>query len=316
MRKGISLRSGGVLALLALIALLLSAYVPAQKIKSPTLRITKPSEGQTIRAAQVQVQAKVSNFKMNVKAIGQTNESGRGHLNYIVDNVPLVRTAKTSIEIAGLAPGQHKITVELNNNDRSPISPPVQVSVNFNYELPAKPSKLSKDAIVVPSPTPTPPPTPVPTPTPTFSQQRTNVVAFLRQLHQLENNFDDASESANLAQKLADGDSLQQNAALNTLLAQLEGYQRQVSELAVPSGLVELADLKNVELQGVAKLQRLLQEIRSAIQAGNEQQLDLAVTQWAALENDPTVAQAEKLHVDLLAKFNIPDKEVDYRRRQ
>ncbi|MBI2857706.1 MAG: hypothetical protein HYX90_01400 [Chloroflexi bacterium] len=165
-------------------------------------------------------------------------------------------------------------------------------------------------------PTPTPLSTPTTTPTPTFQQQRQLSVSFLRQLNQISNNLEGALESANVPQKIASGDLLQINAAITTLALQLDGFQRQVTELAVPAGMVDLAEIKGAELRAAEKIRQLFQGLRAAIQNGDRNEIQRAVFGLGQIENDPGIERPNKLQETLLAVFNIPDNEVNYRRQQ
>ena len=66
--------------------------------------------------------------------------------------------------------------------------------------------------------------TPSPTPTPTFEQQRAKVVQFLKQMNQASNNFDDTFMTSGFEEKYGSGDFSQMDAALSTILSQIEGF--------------------------------------------------------------------------------------------
>ena len=160
------------LGLLIGLAALLSSAVSAQSAKAPSLLITAPVNGGVESKNDVEIKFKLSNFKLDAKAIGGTNKAGSGHILIIVNGAEVTRTAKTSIKIAGLDPGEHTVAAILNNNDRSPIAPSVEAHVSFKYQKPAKPGKPSSGTIQLaatptPRPTPTSTPTSTPTPTPT-----------------------------------------------------------------------------------------------------------------------------------------------------
>lgn len=157
--------------------------------------------------------------------------------------------------------------------------------------------------------------TPTPTPTLSFQEQRTRVVQFLKQINGARNNFDDASKSANIDRKISSGNVLELNAALTTVMQQLEGYQRQVSDISIPSGISELAELKAANLAAAAKIYQAFQQVRSAIQSGNAAEVQRAVQFMRQLSSDPDYNRSDEIEKTLLARYNIPDPEVNYRRR-
>jgi len=73
--------------------------------KQPSISIAAPKSGQTLSGAEVEIKVKVSNFKLDAKAIGGVNKAGSGHLSLLIDgtavdlsegNGPLPRTASPS----------------------------------------------------------------------------------------------------------------------------------------------------------------------------------------------------------------------------
>lgn len=172
----------------------------------------------------------------------------------------------------------------------------------------------------------------------TFQQQRDAAVGFLRQMNQASNNLEDAFTAANVADKLASppaasvprqwrpftaaklGDKLtggtvhQINAALTTLTQQMDGYQKLIAELTPPPEVADLAALTAAEQKSVVKFQEVLQQLRSGIQAGSEAKIAQAVQRLAFLDLDPDFKKPAELQQAILARFNIPDAEVSYRR--
>ncbi len=112
---------------------------------APTLKITAPTGGGTgIVPGNITVTVEVTNFQL-VDKLGQANVSGQGHLHYFLDvdapttpGQPAVTapgtyaaTASTSYTWPNVTGGQHKFSVELINNDHTPLVPPVVASVNL-----------------------------------------------------------------------------------------------------------------------------------------------------------------------------------------
>jgi len=111
---------------------------------APTLTITGPTGGGTgIVPGNITVTVQVANFQL-VEKLGQANVPGQGHLHYFLDvdapttpGQPAVTapgtyaaTASTSYTWPNVTSGQHKFSVELINNDHTPLVPPVVASVN------------------------------------------------------------------------------------------------------------------------------------------------------------------------------------------
>lgn len=109
--------------------------------QTPTVKITAPSNGATLRAGDVTIRADVSNFNV-VDKQGQSNVTGEGHLHFYMDVTPIPSAAgqpaipantsaawahvsATSHTFNGVPPGTHTFTVQLVNNDHTPVVPAV-----------------------------------------------------------------------------------------------------------------------------------------------------------------------------------------------
>ncbi len=110
---------------------------------SPTLTIVTPTEGAMIAGSNVTISVNVANFNL-VDKLGQANVPGEGHLHYFMDvdpptapGVPAITavgtyapTTATSYTWTNVSPGVHMFSVELVNNDHTPLVPPVVAFVN------------------------------------------------------------------------------------------------------------------------------------------------------------------------------------------
>jgi len=104
----------------------------------PDLTITSPADGAVLRAGDITISVRVSNFKL-VPEYGQPYVAGEGHLHYymgvggpavpgssgVLAPVSYVPTTATSYTWVDVPPGVHTFSVELANNDHSPFIPPV-----------------------------------------------------------------------------------------------------------------------------------------------------------------------------------------------
>jgi predicted lipoprotein with Yx(FWY)xxD motif len=131
-------------------------------IAAPALSIVSPSNGATVPAGDLTVNVKVDNFNV-VDKQGQPNVSGEGHVHFYLD-VPAPTTpgqpaippsgawahvSGTTFTFTNVTPGTHTITVQLINNDHSPLIPIVTAQATITVTGPA----------VTPPPTVNPPPT-------------------------------------------------------------------------------------------------------------------------------------------------------------
>ncbi|KDE54538.1 hypothetical protein EI28_00320, partial [Methanoculleus sp. MH98A] len=137
--------------------------------------IVEPMEGANVTAGNVTVSVNVTNFTL-VEPTGQENAPGEGHLHYYLDApVPTnesepaipetgeyVVSANTSYTWENVTAGEHNLSVQVVNNDHTPIIPLAADTVNVT---------ATEEVNVTPTPTVnvTPTPTVNVTPTPTVN---------------------------------------------------------------------------------------------------------------------------------------------------
>jgi plastocyanin len=114
---------------------------PAQ---SPTLQIVEPGSGNRFSIGNLSITVKVDNFTL-VNQLGKANVAGQGHIHYFMDvDAPttpgkpavtaagtFVPTTDTSYTWTNVGGGSHKFSVELVNNDHTPLSPPVVQNISI-----------------------------------------------------------------------------------------------------------------------------------------------------------------------------------------
>lgn len=112
------------------------------EIGPPQVVIISPKGGATIPAGDITVTIQASNFNI-VDKLGQANVSHEGHIHYFLDvDAPTTQgqpavtaagtyaaTAATSYTWKNVPAGTHKLSVELINNDHTPLNPPVVATV-------------------------------------------------------------------------------------------------------------------------------------------------------------------------------------------
>jgi hypothetical protein len=131
--------------------------IPATPLPRPGLTILSPLADQIIRGDSVTVTVRVEDFDL-VSALGGPNVPGQGHLHYYIDAaVPstpgqpaltgpgtYAPTTATSYTWTNVSPGVHIFSVQLVNNDHTPVIPLVADEVRIEVET-ARPVSPSSD---------------------------------------------------------------------------------------------------------------------------------------------------------------------------
>jgi hypothetical protein len=134
----------------AIVALVFVAACPVlagclSQPDTPTIEITSPLDGWSMRTGDITVRVNVNHFR-TVDRQGEANAPGEGHIHLYMDVDPMPDTpgkaaipadanatwadiAVSSHTFYGVPPGPHTFAVQLVNNDHTPIEPPVNDSV-------------------------------------------------------------------------------------------------------------------------------------------------------------------------------------------
>ncbi|MHB8104157.1 MAG: cupredoxin domain-containing protein [Dehalococcoidales bacterium] len=108
-----------------------------------TIKITSPTGNIVPQIGNVAITVEVANFNL-VDKVGQTNAAGEGHILYFLDveaptmaGMPAVTasgtyaaTTDTSYTWHNVGGGAHNFSVELVNNDNTPLNPPVTANIS------------------------------------------------------------------------------------------------------------------------------------------------------------------------------------------
>ncbi|MDD5418692.1 MAG: PQQ-binding-like beta-propeller repeat protein [Methanomicrobiaceae archaeon] len=154
----------GVGANASLIALRPGAEPPANVTEEPAVTIVEPEEGANLTGDAITVTVNVTNFSL-VDALGGENVPGEGHLHYYLDAaVPTnasapaitapgtyVPTVNTSHTWENVTPGEHNVSVQLVNNDHTPLIPLVYETVNVTVGEEAAPTETPTEATPTPA---------------------------------------------------------------------------------------------------------------------------------------------------------------------
>ncbi len=109
---------------------------------SPQIKILTPANRSVLPPGDITITVQVTNFNLAEKQ-GQANVSGEGHIHYFIDVAAPTEAGKPAVTEAGtyattaatsftwhnVAPGTHTFSVELVNNDHTPLSSPVVVKI-------------------------------------------------------------------------------------------------------------------------------------------------------------------------------------------
>ena len=115
--------------------------------EEPLVTLLSPGDGSTLVSGDVQVRIYLQNFSM-VQNTRQPNKTNEGHAIYYLDvSAPLkqgtpattapgtfVASSETSYTWSNVPPGQHTFTVQLVNNDNTPLLAPTAVRANVTVK--------------------------------------------------------------------------------------------------------------------------------------------------------------------------------------
>lgn len=106
-------------------------YLPPEG--NPSVQILSPVNGDTIRSSIVGIRVNVTNFRLAGITANRPNRNNEGHIQYYLDGSEKT-TSSTSFVFSNVENGVHTITIELRNNDNTPLTPPVSTSVTFTVD--------------------------------------------------------------------------------------------------------------------------------------------------------------------------------------
>ncbi|MCZ7571463.1 MAG: DUF4399 domain-containing protein [Ardenticatenaceae bacterium] len=128
------------LSTFTLLALLVLGPVVPVAAQGPQLILVAPKNGELINGTDVAVNFETSGIKLVPSTVPlaeagkrpEANRPGEGHVHFMFDLQPLVVWEHPEpYTFSNVPPGEHQLTVELVNNDHSPLSPPVVQVVQF-----------------------------------------------------------------------------------------------------------------------------------------------------------------------------------------
>ncbi|MDP2310416.1 MAG: hypothetical protein Q8P18_30645 [Pseudomonadota bacterium] len=99
----------------------------------PDIAITYPGDLWGVPAA-FSLTVQPESFTLDPAGMGGANVPGHGHWAVLVDGVSVAESATTSAALSGLLPGDRLIRVALENNDHTPVEPPVYTEIRVTVE--------------------------------------------------------------------------------------------------------------------------------------------------------------------------------------
>ncbi len=122
-----------------------SSSTPAPTTNAATISVVQPITGSVQITPDVTISVQVTGLRLVDKA-GQANVQGEGHIIYYLDvEAPTVQgqpaltapgtyvaTASASYQWSDLPDAVHTLSVELVNNDNTPLNPPVTAKVSIS----------------------------------------------------------------------------------------------------------------------------------------------------------------------------------------
>jgi hypothetical protein len=154
----------------------------------PTIEIVSPANNASVPPGSVTIHVDAKNILLI--APGGANAAGQGHLHYYLDvDIPTTQgqpattaagtykvTNEDTVVWANLAPGTHRLGVQVVNNDHTPLNPSVTAQVTITVAAP--PTTAPPTTTLPPSTLPTTQPV-ITTPAPTVGASGGNNWALI-----------------------------------------------------------------------------------------------------------------------------------------
>jgi hypothetical protein len=123
--------------------------------EDPTLTVEAPKDGAVLQESSVTVRFEVTDFKLVPSKVPLTeagkrpeaNRPGEGHLHFMLDLQPVVVWERNEpYTFNNVPPGEHRLMVELVNNDHSSLSPSVTKQIRLRTTGPGTMPETGSDA--------------------------------------------------------------------------------------------------------------------------------------------------------------------------
>lgn len=105
---------------------------PYDEGRTPKLRASLVDPEKKAKENSALVSVKVDGVTLvDPERTGGRHAEGQGHLQYKVDDGPVIVTASPQLSFHGLTPGRHAISVTLAGNDHAPLGPSETISITI-----------------------------------------------------------------------------------------------------------------------------------------------------------------------------------------
>lgn len=113
---------------------------------APQLTVANPADGDTLAPGNIWIFAEVAGFIVSREDMGVINRTGEGHLIYYIDEAPptdqgvpaktdtCAVSADTRHLWRSVTQGSHTLSVQLVNNDDTPLDTPVFVTITLDVK--------------------------------------------------------------------------------------------------------------------------------------------------------------------------------------
>ncbi|HEX2171410.1 MAG TPA: hypothetical protein VHL09_03055 [Dehalococcoidia bacterium] len=108
---------------------------PATSAGPVSAQIAYPPDGQIIALQPMLVQLDISGIRLDAGQLDAPSAPGVGHWLLLIDRVEVASGDAREIHLSGLPTGSHELTLQVRNNDRSPLVPPVSDTITICVEV-------------------------------------------------------------------------------------------------------------------------------------------------------------------------------------
>lgn len=104
----------------------------AADVELPTIQLVSPVEGDTVASGDLKVVVETTNLKYTMPS--NTNVPGEGHVHFTLDDEPFQMSTTPDYTFKDVAPGEHRLVVEVVQNNTESFDPPIEQEITFTVE--------------------------------------------------------------------------------------------------------------------------------------------------------------------------------------
>ncbi len=120
---------------------------------NPTLTVVSPENGVVVEGEKITIKLNITDFQLVDFRTNTSPKKGEGHVHAWLDsdtsdpNAAFKLIEGNTITFDKVPAGEHKLTVQLVENNHRPIQPSIKHEIVFSTKLTAPPSDVSKEAV-------------------------------------------------------------------------------------------------------------------------------------------------------------------------